>query len=75
VILDIIHSPVFIQKKSPPGRPRRMQADNIKTGLRKIGRDVVDWTHLTPDRGQWRALVNTVMNLWVPIKCLKLLSS
>jgi hypothetical protein len=23
----------------------------------------VDWIHLAQDRGQWRALVNTVMNL------------
>jgi hypothetical protein len=25
----------------------------------------VDWIDLARDRGQWRALVNTVMNLWV----------
>jgi hypothetical protein len=23
----------------------------------------MDWIHLTQDRGQWRALVNTVMNV------------
>jgi hypothetical protein len=27
---------------------------------------VVDWLHLAQDRDQWRTLVNTVMNLWVP---------
>jgi hypothetical protein len=26
----------------------------------------VDWIHLAQDRNQWRALVNTVMNLPVP---------
>jgi hypothetical protein len=25
----------------------------------------VEWIQLTQDRGRWRALVNTVMNLWV----------
>jgi len=24
----------------------------------------VDWMHLARDRGQWRALMNTVINLW-----------
>jgi hypothetical protein len=40
--------------------------DNIKIDLREIGWDVVDWVDLAQDRNQWRALVNTVMNLRVP---------
>jgi hypothetical protein len=40
--------------------------DNIKTELREIGWDSVDWIELAQDRGQWRALVNTVMSLQVP---------
>jgi hypothetical protein len=39
--------------------------DNIKMDLREIGWDVVDWIDLAQDRDQWRALVNTVMNLRV----------
>jgi hypothetical protein len=33
--------------------------------LGEIGWDVVDWIKLAEDRDQWRALVNTVMNLRV----------
>jgi hypothetical protein len=40
--------------------------DNIKMDLRDVGWDGIDWTDLTKDRDQWRALVNTVMNLRVP---------
>jgi hypothetical protein len=40
--------------------------DNIKTDLREIGRDDMDSIDLAQDRDQWRALVNTVMNLRVP---------
>jgi hypothetical protein len=25
-----------------------------------------DWIDLAQDRDQWRALLNTVMNLWIP---------
>jgi hypothetical protein len=40
--------------------------DNIKMGLLEIGLNVVDWIDLAQDRYRWRALVNSVMNLWVP---------
>jgi hypothetical protein len=44
----------------------RSWKDNIKIDLREIGLSGVDWIHLAQDRDQWRALVNTVMNLRVP---------
>jgi hypothetical protein len=31
-----------------------------------MGWDGLDWIDLAQNRGQWRALVNTVMNLRVP---------
>jgi hypothetical protein len=40
--------------------------DNIKIDFREIGWDGMDWTYLAQDWDQWRALVNTVMNLQVP---------
>jgi hypothetical protein len=52
--------------KRPRGRPRRKWVDNIKMDLREIEWDGMDWIDLGRDRDQWRALVNTVMNLRVP---------
>jgi hypothetical protein len=52
--------------KRPLGIPRRRWVDNIQMDLREIGWDGVDWIHMAQDRAQWRALVNTVLNLRVP---------
>jgi hypothetical protein len=48
------------------GRPRRRWVDNIEMDLIEIGWDGVDWLDMAQDRDQWRALVNTVLNLRVP---------
>jgi hypothetical protein len=41
--------------------------DNVKMGLRReIGCGGMDWIDLAQDRDQWKALVNTVLNLRVP---------
>jgi hypothetical protein len=52
--------------KSPLGRPRRRWEDNIRMDLRETRWSGMDWIDLAQDRDQWRALVNTVMNLRVP---------
>jgi hypothetical protein len=52
--------------KRPLGRARRRWEDNIKMHLREIGIDWANWIRLAQDRVQWRAFVNTVMNLRVP---------
>jgi hypothetical protein len=49
----------------PFGRPSRRWEDNIRMDVRGIGREGVDRIHLAQDRDQWRALVNTVLNLLV----------
>jgi hypothetical protein len=52
--------------KRPFGRPRHRWEDNIIMDLRKMGWEGVDWMHVAEDRGQWKALVNMMINLWVP---------
>jgi hypothetical protein len=52
--------------KRPLGRPRRRWVDKIRMDLGEIGWDGMDWIELAQERDQWRALVNTVMNLRVP---------
>jgi hypothetical protein len=55
-----------LEGKRPLGRPRRRPVDNVKIDLRETGWDGIDWIDVAQDRDQWRALVNTVMNLRVP---------
>jgi hypothetical protein len=57
---------VKARRKETTGRPRRKWVDNIKMDLREMGWDGMDRIGLAQDRDQWRVLVNTVMNLWVP---------
>jgi hypothetical protein len=52
--------------KRPLGGPRHRWVENIKMDLREVGWDDMDWIDMAKDRDQWRALVNTVMNLRVP---------
>jgi hypothetical protein len=52
--------------KGPLGRPRHRWVDNINIDLREIEWGGMYWIDLAQDREQWRALVNTVMNLRVP---------
>jgi hypothetical protein len=52
--------------KRPLGRPRRRCENNIKLDLGDTEIDGANWIQLAQDRVQWRAFVNTVMNLRVP---------
>jgi hypothetical protein len=49
--------------KRPLGRAGRRWEDNMRLDLREVRWEDVDWMHLTQDRNQWRAVVNTIMNL------------
>jgi hypothetical protein len=53
-------------EKRALGRPGRKWEENIKIDLRVIEWGGMDWINLAEDKDQWRALVNTVMNLQVP---------
>jgi hypothetical protein len=48
------------------GRPRLRWEDYIKMDFQEVGCGGVDWIELAQDRDRWWALVNAVMNLWVP---------
>jgi len=52
--------------KRPLERPSRKWEDNIKMDLPEVGCGGMDWIDLAQDRCRWWALVNAVMNLWVP---------
>jgi hypothetical protein len=52
--------------KRPLGRPRRRWVGINKMDLRETGWDDVFWIDRAQDSDQWRALVNTVLNLRVP---------
>jgi hypothetical protein len=46
------------------GRPRHRWEDKIKIERIKMGGE--DWIHLAEIRDQWRAIMNTVINLYIP---------
>jgi hypothetical protein len=52
--------------KRPLGRPRRRWMENTKIDLKLRGWGGMTWIDLAQDRDQWRALVNTVMNIRFP---------
>jgi hypothetical protein len=56
------------------GRPRRRWVGNIRVDLVEVGWSDVEWIGLAQDRDRWRALVNSVLNLWVPKNAWKLSS-
>jgi hypothetical protein len=52
--------------EKPLGSLRCRWKYNIKTDLRRIGWDDINWIHVSHDREEWRALVDTAMNFQVP---------
>ena len=52
--------------KRPLGRLRRRWEDNTKMDLQEAGCGGMAWINLSQESNGWQALINAVMNLWVP---------
>jgi hypothetical protein len=39
--------------------------ENIRKNFKEMGWEGIEWIHLAQDRGQWKTVMNMVMNLWV----------
>jgi hypothetical protein len=62
------------EERRPLGTPESRWVNNIKMVLRETGRDGMNWIVLAQHRDQWRALVNTVINLRFPLSGGKFMS-
>jgi hypothetical protein len=60
--------------RRPLGRPRRRWLNNIRMDLVQVGWGDMDWIGLAQDRGRWRALVDSLLNLRVRYNAGKLSS-
>ena len=52
-------------KESDLARPSSRRLRNVKTYLKAT--EWEDWINLSEGSGSWRAVVNTAMNIWVPV--------
>jgi hypothetical protein len=52
------------ERKRSLGRRKRRWEDNIRMDARETGWEVVDWIHVTQDRGQWRIFVSYELSHW-----------
>jgi hypothetical protein len=52
--------------KRPLGTPQHRRNSNIKIDLQEVGWGSMEWIRLVQNRDRCQALVNAVINLWVP---------
>jgi len=52
--------------QKPLGRPRLRWEDNIMMDLQEVGCGDMDWINLAHDKDRCQALMNAVINLWIP---------
>jgi len=55
-----------LEGRRPLGKPRQRWEDNIKMDLQEVGCSGMDRIKLAEDKDRQRAVVNAVMNLWIP---------
>jgi hypothetical protein len=55
------------KKRRPLRKHRRRLEDNIKMDIQKVEWEGTNWIDLAYGRDKWRALVNAVINLRVPL--------
>ena len=64
-----LHTPSMLKgkpiEKMPLGISRRRRGDNITMNLKEMGINTRNWVDSARDRGYWRALVNSPLNLRV----------
>jgi hypothetical protein len=53
-------------RKMTTGKTKTYLGGRCKMDLRDLGWDSVDWIDMAQNKDQWRALVNTALNLPVP---------
>jgi hypothetical protein len=54
--------------KRPLRRPRQRWEDNSKIDLKETGKGDVNWSDLSHNRHKWRAVVDTLTNVWFSLK-------
>jgi len=55
------------KRKRSLGRSRLRRENNIKMDLKEVGFGTMNWIDRAQYRDRWRALLNAVMNLRVPL--------
>jgi hypothetical protein len=55
-----------VRRKEATEKIKLKVVDNINMHLRETGCRGMEWTDTSQDKGQWRAIVNILINFWVP---------
>jgi hypothetical protein len=54
------------RRREVPWKTRHSQEYDIKMCVKEIGCYYEDWNNLAQNGDKWQALVNSIVNLWVP---------